>query len=886
MLNKNQEKSSQKEKEIKVIFSIIVVYFIAFLALPIATLLFKSFQSGAGIGIANYLEIVSDESFRGALKNSFVVSSVSALITTIIAFVLSYTVNCTNINEKIKNIISSVAVLTMLLPTITYGFAIIYSFGKKGLITKLMGFQLFDIYGFKGLLLGYCIYTLPIAFMLINNTFKYIDKKFFIVSKLMGDNSLKTFYITIFRPLIGTLAASFIQSFFLSFTDFGIPASVGGKYNVVATALYNQMLGAIPNFNKGAVVAMIMLLPSIVSIIILTYLERFNFRYNKISTIEIRKNIVRDTILGLFSVITIVSVLSIFAVIFVVPFVKEWPYNTTFSLYNIQKILSTSDLLNVYINSLIVAFTTALLGTFIAYGAALATSRSNISQKSKSVIEAIALTTNTIPGMVIGIAYLLLFSGSSLQNTFIIIIICNIVHYFSTPYLMMKTSLSKMNSSWETTAMLMGDSWFKTIIRVVTPNLSSTILEVFSYYFTNAMVTISAVIFIAGARTMVITTKIKELQHYAKFNEIFVLSILILVTNIVLKVIFYVLAKANEAKNKGEDKKMKRKLKAALATVLAVCMLIPAVGCSSNQSADDSKVVIYSNADDEAMEAMKSTLDGNGYKDKYILQSFGTSELGGKLLAEGKNIEADLITMSSYYIDSAQEQNDMFLDLDFDTNSIEEYPSYYTPITCQEGAIIVNTEELKANNLEMPTCIKDLAKPEYEGFVSIPDITGSSTGWLLVQDIISEYGEDEGKDILSDIMKNVGPHLESSGSGPIKKVRAGEVAIAFGLRHQAVRDKNDGLPIDYVDPTEGNFSLTESVAVVNKDNEEKNKLSMEMAECIIKKGRAELQKTYPNALYEGETTDEANASKYPKTFPEKLTVDLLQKHQEFSESCK
>lgn len=86
--------------------------------------------------------------------------------------------------------------------------------------------------------------------------------------------------------------------------------------------------------------------------------------------------------------------------------------------------------------------------------------------------------------------------------------------------------------------MLMGDSWIKTIVRVVTPNAVSSILEVFSYYFVNAMVTISAVIFIAGARTMVITTKIKELQHYAKFNEIFVLSLLILFTNLAAKALF------------------------------------------------------------------------------------------------------------------------------------------------------------------------------------------------------------------------------------------------------------------------------------------------------------------------------------------------------------
>ena len=75
----------------------------------------------------------------------------------------------------------------MLLPTITYGFAIIYSFGNQGLITRLFGTQLFDIYGFTGLMIGYVIYTLPTCFLLINNSFQFVDKKFIIVSHIMGD---------------------------------------------------------------------------------------------------------------------------------------------------------------------------------------------------------------------------------------------------------------------------------------------------------------------------------------------------------------------------------------------------------------------------------------------------------------------------------------------------------------------------------------------------------------------------------------------------------------------------------------------------------------------------------------------------------------------------
>ena len=460
----------KKNKEIKLIFAFLAVGFFIFLAMPVLRLLMKSFQvtGSTGISINNYSEVVAGKGFLEALRNSFVVSSASAAFTTILAFFLAYTVHYTNVGSRYKKLIEKATMIPMLLPTITYGFAIIYSFGKQGLLTKLFGRQLFDIYGFHGLLLGYMIYTLPVAFLLINNTMGFIDKKFMIVSRLMGDSPFQTFYMTILRPLLGTIAASFIQTFFLCFTDFGIPASIGGKYSVVASVLYTQMLGSVPDFGRGAVVALIMLLPSIISITVLHILEKYNIRYSKISTIELKKNKVRDGICAVVSGGILISVLSIFVVIFVVPFVSEWPYRTNFTLEHVTEVFSDNTLFNVYTNSIMVAFITALLGSLLTYGAALVTARSTISAKCKSVIESIALITNTIPGMVIGIAYLFSFSGTSLQNTFALMIICNMVHFFSTPYLMMKNTLSKMNASWETTAMLMGDSWLKTIVRVVT----------------------------------------------------------------------------------------------------------------------------------------------------------------------------------------------------------------------------------------------------------------------------------------------------------------------------------------------------------------------------------------------------------------------------------
>lgn len=523
---------------IKTVFYIVAVFFGVFLFYPTAIIIYKAFSNRTGSATLSYfISVFSGNQTWIAFLNSVKVSAVSALITTILAFILAYGQNFTNMPVWLKKIIRTLAVFPMLLPTITYGFAVIYSLGRTGLITRLFGHQLFNFYGFNGLVVCYVIYTLPVSFMLLNNTMFYIDKRFLIVTNVMGDNTFNSFKTAVFRPLLGTVAASFIQSFFLSFTDFGIPASIGGRYTVIAELLYNTMLGSVPDFNSGSVIALLMLLPSVLSIILLDYLQKFNIRYNKVSHFKVKKGYVRDTLFIIASLLILIGVLSIFAVIFIAPFTKAWPYDMSFTGENIISILGDSKLIKVFVNSLLISFFTALLGTCIVYACALITSRSSMNRHCKHFIQVVSQITNTAPGMVLGIAFLLAFKKTSLHNTMALIIFCNVIHFFSTSYIMMKSSLDKLNSSWETTARLMGDSWFKTVVRVITPNTWHTLLEVFCYYFINGMVTVSAVVFIASARTMVITTKIQELQHFARFNEIFVLSALILFTNLAVKLV-------------------------------------------------------------------------------------------------------------------------------------------------------------------------------------------------------------------------------------------------------------------------------------------------------------------------------------------------------------
>ena len=48
-------------------------------------------------------------------------------------------------------------------------------------------------------------------------------------------------------------------------------------------------------------------------------------------------------------------------------------------------------------------------------------------------------------------------------------------------------------------------------------------------------------------------------------------------------------------------------------------------------------MVIYTNGDEEAVAAMETSLKNAGYEGQYLVQSMGTSELGGKLMAGEQN---------------------------------------------------------------------------------------------------------------------------------------------------------------------------------------------------------------------------------------------------------
>lgn len=542
---------TDERRHYRVLYGAVMIFFALFLGVPLALIFGQSILEKGTLTAANWLSVVMRPGFWSMMANSFAVSTAAAAVATLLGFFAAYGLVISQLPAWVKKAVRILMLLPLFLPSITYGFAVIYSFGRMGLISQFFGPPPFSIYGFWGLLIADVAYLLPPVFLIISNAFIYVDPRYAIVSRVMGDGFLRRFWTSALRPVAGACVSAFMLGFFLAFTDCGIPISIAGQYDVVATELYSTMMGAVPDFGRGAVVAISMMVPAVGAVALLRWSEKLNFRSTDIVRPMLMPSAARDGAFLLFYAGLAAVLLCIFAVMFIVPFVENWPYKPNFTIQHFIDILGEDDIGGIYLRSIGVAAASAAIGTFISFAAALIQARSKLPRVCRSAMDGLAMMTSTLPGMVIGVGFLFAFSGTILQNTIAILILANLVHFFASPYLMGTAALSRMNAGWETTGLLMGDTWIQTIRRVVLPNARATLIEMFELYFITSMVTISAVVFLCGTSTMLLTTKIKEFSYYERFDAIFVLSLLVFVTNVAAKLILDKLAECSRTDQKA-----------------------------------------------------------------------------------------------------------------------------------------------------------------------------------------------------------------------------------------------------------------------------------------------------------------------------------------------
>lgn len=468
--------------------------------------------------------------FGEALRNSLTVAVLGTLITLVLAFVLAFVTQ--RINIKGRYIWIAVFSLPMLIPSISIGMGLVILLGNNGILTNLFGLS-GNIYGLQGIIAGSLLYAFPVAYLMIADVLNYEDGSAYEAALVLGIPKWRQF-LTISLPYLKKpIISTAFSVFSLIVTDYGVPLMVGGKFKTIATVMYQEVIGQL-DFGKGAVYGSFLLMPAIAAFLI----DFINKDKGNTSFVT-RKVAMSDSssakcisylICGMVSVITLLPIISFV----LLAFASDYPRSFAFTLSNVSKTFALKA--GRYLaNSILIAACTASIGVCIGFVTAYLSAR--MKSTVSRFLHLAAMTSAAIPGVVLGLSYVLTFTGTPIYGTIVIMIMVNTIHFITSPYLMMYNSLSKINENLEGVAHTMGIGRRFLIRDVFLPQCRTTLFEMFSYFFVNCMMTISAVSFLATTANKPVSLMINQFEAQMQLEYAAVVALMILLVNLTVKLV-------------------------------------------------------------------------------------------------------------------------------------------------------------------------------------------------------------------------------------------------------------------------------------------------------------------------------------------------------------
>lgn len=480
--------------------------------------------------------VLSSAQFLPMLNNSLITTLAATVISVVLSFALAYALCRSNV--RFKAVFVVLFTVPMLIPSISHGMGLVLLLGDNGLITNLLGVNI-GLYGYQGIIMGSVLYSFPVSFLMFHDSLQYEDFTIYEAAGVLGLSKWRQFVTITLPSMRRTIVSAVLAVFTMIFTDYGVPLMTGGTVMTLPVYMYREVIGMM-NFSGGAVIGVVLLLPAVAAFLLdLRNSSSGNSGSTVTKPYKIEENKRRDILVYIaFALVLVLLCLPIVAFI-CLSFVKQYPIDLSFSLDNIKKLLA-GGIGMYFVNSMAIALLTALLGTCLAYFSAYVTARSG-KQLPNQVLHFVSMLSLAIPGVVLGLSFVLTFQEVPIYSTIYILVLVNIVHFFSSPYLLAYNSLSKFNPNLEDVAQTLGISRMRVLFSVYVPCTASTIVEMYSYFFVNSMITISAVSFLMNFRTMPLALMIPQLESQSFIEGTAMVSLMILVLNLAEKtVVFFV----------------------------------------------------------------------------------------------------------------------------------------------------------------------------------------------------------------------------------------------------------------------------------------------------------------------------------------------------------
>jgi iron(III) transport system permease protein len=515
-LSRSREGFRQLRKDPALLVSVVAIWvlLLLFIIFPLARMLLIAFVEGGQISLAGALEIMAGRNQLLALRNSILLGVLVGICGTTLGFFFAFTAVRANLPRFWVRLLDASIILPLISPPFTTAIAMIFSFGPRGLITyELLGIKQFNVYGLHSTLFAETVTFFPIAYLTLKSILAGIDPNVEDMAFSLGSSRLRVFRTVTVPLAVPGLANSFLLLFAASLADFATPLILAGnRFPVLPTEAYLQITGLF-DLKGGAVLSFVLLVPALAVFLLQRYWVARKY-YVTITGRAGAQTSIKSVSAGLRPVLLctclLVSALIVYfyILLFYASIVQAFGANHQLT-WRHYRIVFTEGLEAIK-DTLIIASSGMVIGG--VYGVVIGYLVGRKRFPSRKAMEMVSLLSYSLPGTIVGIAYLISFNDRPfmITGTALIIIACYVMRYGATGIRTTVAILQQIDPGIEEASLSLGAGSVTTFRRVTIPLVLPALFTGLGVVFIRSMTAISATIFLISIDWMLITVRILE----------------------------------------------------------------------------------------------------------------------------------------------------------------------------------------------------------------------------------------------------------------------------------------------------------------------------------------------------------------------------------------
>jgi iron(III) transport system permease protein len=302
------------------------------------------------------------------------------------------------------------------------------------------------------------------------------------------------------------------------------------------------------DFAKGAVVALLLLVPAVVTFGVDHHVSRRQTAMLTARAVPYAPKPAPkyDAAMTAYCALIAFLVLAMLGMAIFASFASFWPYKLTPSLRHYTLGLVDAEVGVAFVNSLKMAAGTALFGTALVFIGAYLLEKTQGGGPLRGLVKLLAMLPMAVPGLVLGLGYIFFFNAPAnplhaMYHTLALLTLCTIVHFYTTGHLTATTALKSLDGEFEAVSASLKVPFYKTFWRVTVPICAPALVDIARYFFINAMTTISAVVFLYSPETKVASIAILNLDEAGEIGAAAAMAVLIAATSSVATLLFMAL---------------------------------------------------------------------------------------------------------------------------------------------------------------------------------------------------------------------------------------------------------------------------------------------------------------------------------------------------------